>query len=179
MTSDFVDVETGEVFPDSHIVTPAYSFADEENYNKTYEINAILREDLSKTALNVLKIIENNLVRLPLTDGYVTNVFLPWDKKNGFTADCHPRFLENVRSQRLFQLGIKELIEENWISRGNVPHSYWLNFNRLFKGDRTLFLQDQKDCLQRLELLKQHTPSGHLPLLASPENADNHPDTPS
>lgn len=154
IVSDYVDGITGEVHQNTSLLCPTTTFIDEHSYNKQYEDALILRDDLSRTALNVLQLIESIMARMPITEEYISYITIPWQKEECL-AKAHPYFINKIKSKRLFYSGMQELIENGWLERSIITHDYWLNFNRLFRGDRSTFLSDQQNFHRELEFRLQ------------------------
>lgn len=127
-----VNVETQEVTHASmmHQITEI----DEAHFVKIFAQGVTAMFDLSRTAQKVFALVLKRYQESEMPGGYSDCIDLFWfdDKLDGQAIGI---------TEQTFKKGLRELLDKQFLYP-RIPHSYWINPNLIFKGDRVVFIKE-------------------------------------
>lgn len=128
------NIETGEITHTS--ILHEINEVDKEQFIKIFSAGAAAMMELSRTARKVFDLVLKGYQESSMTGGYADTVELYW-------------FNEGISGkamgigEKTFRTGLKELIDKQFL-HPRLPHSYWVNPNLFFKGDRVMFIKEYR-----------------------------------
>ena len=128
------DLTTGEIHKSAAIMT--IEDVDEAQFVKIFAPTIAATYGLTKTALRVFQEILVQYQKMKMSGGYVEDVRLFW-----FDGGLDGRALD--MSEKTFQRGIKELLENQFIYP-RQPGIFWVNPALFFRGDRVRFIKEYR-----------------------------------
>jgi len=128
----YANTETGEIKAMSimHEITRV----DQEHFIKIFSAGAVAMFELSRTARKVFDLVLRRYHAAEMTGGYADTVELFWfnEKLDGESIGI---------TEKTFNTGLRELIDKQFLYP-RITHSYWVNPNLFFKGDRVMFIRE-------------------------------------
>lgn len=128
------NIETGEITHASLI--HEVNQVDEEHFVKIFAAGVIAMFSLSRTAQKVFNLVLKRYQASTMAGGYSDCVELFWfdNKLDGQSIGI---------TEPTFKKGLRELIDKQFLYP-RMPHSYWVNPNLFFKGDRVMFIREYR-----------------------------------
>lgn len=132
------DLETGEI-----LGTAAFSVTeiDKKEFVKIFAMHKIEKEKLTAAGRRVLEEVLQVYIGEPMRNGYSETVYIYFYENEN--KECFLNGNKIGLSLKTLQRGLKELIENGWISPKS-PNVFWINPHLYFKGDRLLFLKEYR-----------------------------------
>lgn len=128
------NIETGEITHTS--ILHEINEVDQEQFVKIFAAGAAAMMELSRTARKVFDLVLKGYQESSMTGGYADTVELFWFKDgiNGKAIGI---------KESTFNTGLRELIDKQFLYP-RMTHSYWVNPNLFFKGDRVMFIREYR-----------------------------------
>lgn len=128
------NVQTGEVTHAS--ILHEVNQVDEEHFVKIFAAGVTAMFSLSRTAQKVFNLVLKRYQQSEMAGGYSDTVELFWfdNKLDGESIGI---------TEQTFKKGLRELIDKQFL-HARITHSYWINPNLFFKGDRVLFIREYR-----------------------------------
>lgn len=135
-------IETGEIKHATMI--HQIEETDEAHFVKIFEAGIVAMFGLSRTAHKVFNLVLKRYQATDIAGGYNDCIDLFWfdNKLDGQSIGI---------TEQTFKKGLRELLDKQFLWP-RMPHSYWVNPNLFFKGNRVLFIKEYR-------LKRQHKPS--------------------
>lgn len=128
------DIKTGEVRHAS--IIHQIEETDEAHFVKIFEAGVVAMFGLSRTAQKVFNLVLKRYQATDIPSGYNDCIELFWfdNKLDGQQIGI---------TEQTFKKGLRELLDKQFLSP-RMPHSYWVNPNLFFKGNRVIFLKEYR-----------------------------------
>lgn len=128
----YANTETGEIKAIS--IMHEVNKVDNEHFIKIFSAGAVAMFELSRTARKVFDLVLRRYQASEMTGGYADTVELFWFKEglDGKSIGI---------TEQTFNTGLRELIDKQFLYP-RITHSYWVNPNLFFKGDRVMFIKE-------------------------------------
>lgn len=128
------NVETGEINHASMI--HQIEETDEAHFVKIFEAGVVAMFGLSRTAQKVFNLVLKRYQATDIATGYNDCVDLFWfdNKLDGQQIGI---------TEQTFKKGLRELLDKQFLWP-RIPHSYWVNPNLFFKGNRVIFIKEYR-----------------------------------
>lgn len=126
------NLDTGEVTHAS--ILHEVNQVDEEHFVKIFEAGVVAMFSLSRTAQKVFNLVLKRYQASAMKGGYSDCVELFWfdNKLDGVAIGI---------TEVTFKKGLRELLDKQFLYP-RITHSYWVNPNLFFKGDRVMFVRE-------------------------------------
>lgn len=129
-----VSAETGEIKHAS--ILHQIEETDEAHFVKIFAAGVVAMFSLSRTAQKVFNLVLKRYQASDIAGGYNDCVDLFWfdDKLDGQQIGI---------TEQTFKKGLRELLDKQFLWP-RIPHSYWVNPNLFFKGNRVIFIKEYR-----------------------------------
>lgn len=128
------NLDTGEVTHAS--ILHEVNQVDEAHFVKIFAAGVTAMFSLSRTAQKVFNLVLKRYQASEMPGGYADTIELFWfdNKLDGESIGI---------TEQTFKKGLRELIDKQFL-HARITHSYWINPNLFFKGDRVLFIREYR-----------------------------------
>lgn len=132
--SQLANIETGEITHTSML--HEINLVDEAHFVKLFAAGVIAMFALTRTAQKVFNLLLKRYQTEKMSNGYADCVELFWfdNKLDGEAIGI---------TEQTFKKGLRELIDKQFLYP-RITHSYWINPNLFFKGDRVMFVREYR-----------------------------------
>lgn len=143
----FTNVQSGEITHTSllHEIVPV----DTEHFVKIFASGVIAMYELTRTAQRVFALVLKKYQESEMKGGFSDTVELFW-----FNAGLDGKAAG--MSEETFNRGLRELIDKQFLYP-RITHSYWVNANLFFKGDRVMFIKEYRKITKAKAAAKTNT----------------------